>query len=72
MIPTTPPHRHSALVAALEPKMVASMPRVAATVCIDINVMEIRPDLKFFSWLHAQKLNHTNANHNTIIDESET
>jgi len=70
-IQTTPPHRHPALVSALEPILVVTMPGVAETFKIVIKEMTHGTDFKLVNLLHTQNPNLTHNDLNTSIDEPE-
>jgi len=66
---TTPPHGHPALVSALVPILVVTMPRVAETFTTVIDEMTHRTDIKLLNLLHAKNANLTYKDLNTGIDE---
>jgi len=70
-IQTTPPHGHPALVSALEPILVVTMPRVAETFKNVINKMTHGTELKLINLLHADNANLTHEDLNTCINEPE-
>jgi len=70
-IQTTPPHGHPALVSALEPILVVTMPGVAETSKTVINEMTHGTKFKLVSLLHTENANLTHEDLNTSIDEPE-
>jgi len=70
-IQTTPPHGHPALVSALEPILVVTMPRVAETFKTVIDEMTHGTDFKLVNLFHAENANLTHEDLNTSIDEPE-
>ena len=68
-IQTTPPHGYPALVSALEPTLVVTMPGVAETFQTVIDEMTDGTDLKLFNLLHAANHNLTQKELNTRIDQ---
>jgi len=70
-IQSTPPHRHPALISALEPILVVTMPRVAETSKIVIDKMTCGTDFTLVNLLHAENANLTHEHLNTSIDELE-
>jgi len=70
-IQTTPLHRHPALVSALEPILVVTMPGVAETFKTVIDEMTHGTDFKLVNLLHAENANLTHQNLNTSIDKPE-
>jgi len=70
-IQTTPPHGHPALVSALEPILVVTMPRVAETFKTVIDEMTHGTDFELVNLLHAENANLTHEDLNTCIDELE-
>jgi hypothetical protein len=70
-IQTTPPHRRSALVSALELISVVTMPRVAVTFKTLIDKMTHGTEWKLANWLHAEYVYLTHEDQNTSIRKSE-
>jgi len=70
-IQTTPPHRHPALVSAVEPLMVVTMPGVAKTFKTVIDEMTHGTEFKLVNLLHTDNGNLTHEDLNTSIDEPE-
>jgi len=68
---TTPLHGHPALVSALEPILVVTMPGVAETFKTVIDKMTHETELKLLNLLHAENANLTHEDPNTSIDEPE-
>jgi len=68
-IQSTPPHGHPALISALEPILVVTMPRVAETFKSVIDEMTHGTDFKLVNLLHADNANVTHEDLNTSIDE---
>jgi len=70
-IQTTPPHGHPALVSALEPILVVTMPGVAETFKTVINEMRHGTEFKLVNLLYAENANVTHEDLNTRIDKPE-
>jgi len=70
-IQSTPPHRDPALISALEPILVVTMPRGAETFKSVINQMTHGTDFKLVNILHTENANLTHEDLNTSIDEPE-
>jgi hypothetical protein len=70
-IQSTPPHGHPALISALEPILVVTMPGVAETFKSVIDEMTFGTDFKLVNLLHAENANLTHEDLNTSIDEPE-
>jgi len=70
-IQTTPLHGHPALVSALEPILVVTMPGVAETFKTVIDEMTHGTDFKLVYLLHAENANLTHEDLNTSIDKPE-
>jgi SNF2 family DNA or RNA helicase len=70
-IQTTPPHGHPALIQALEPFLVVTMPGVAETLKTVIDEMTHRTEFKLVNLLHAENTNLTYQYLNTSIDQPE-
>jgi len=70
-IQSTPPHGHPALISALEPILVVTMPGVSETFKSVINEMTCGTDFKHVNLLHAKNANLTHEDLNTSIDEPE-
>ena len=70
-IQTTPPHGHPALVSALEPILVVTMPGVAENFQTVINEMRHATEFKPVYLLRAENANLTHKNLNTSFDEPE-
>jgi len=68
---TTPPHGHPALVSALEPILVVTMPGVAETFKTVIDGMTHGTDFKLVNLSHTKNANLTHHDLNTSIDEPE-
>jgi len=68
---TTAPHGYPALVSALEPVLVVTMPRVTETVRMVIDEMTHGTDFKLVYLLPVKNANHTHKNLNTSIDKAE-
>jgi len=71
-IQSTPPHGHSALMSALEPILVLTMPGVAENVKSVIDEMTHSTECKLVNLLHAENANLAHEDLNTSIDEPET
>jgi hypothetical protein len=71
-IQTTPPDGHPALVSALQPILVVTIPRVAETFKTVINEMTHGTDVKLVNMYHAENSNLTHEDLTTSIDERET
>jgi len=70
-IQTTPPHGHPALVSALEPILVVTMPGVAETFRTVIDEMTHGTKFKLVNLLHAENANLTHEDLNPSIEEPE-
>jgi len=70
-IQSTPPLGHPALISALEPILVVTMPRVADIFKSGIYEMTHGTDFKLVNLLHAEYANLTHEDLNTSIDEPE-
>jgi len=70
-IQTTPPHGHPALVSALEPILVVTMPGLAETFKTVNNEMTHGTDFKLVNLLQADDANLTHEDLNTSINEPE-
>jgi hypothetical protein len=70
-IQSTPPHEHPALISALEPILVVTMPGVAETFKSVIDEMTHGTDFKHVNLLHTANANLTYENLNTSIDQAE-
>ena len=70
-IQSTPPHRHPALISALEPMLVVTMPGVSVTFNSGIDEMTHGTDFELVNILHAENANLTHEDLNTSIDEPE-
>jgi hypothetical protein len=70
-IQSTPPHGHAALISALEPILVVTMPGVAETFKSVIDEMTFGTDFKLVNLLLAENANLTQEDLNTSIDEQE-
>jgi len=70
-IQTTPPHSHPALVSALEPILVVTIPGAAETFKTVIDEMTHGTNFKLVNLLHAENANLTHEDLNTSIDELE-
>jgi len=70
-IQTTPPHGHPALVSALEPIMVVTMPGVAETFKTVIDEMTHGTKFKLVNLLHAENANLIHEDLNTSSNEPE-
>jgi SNF2 family DNA or RNA helicase len=70
-IQTPPPHGHPALVSALKPILVVTMPGVAETFNTVIDEMTHGTDFKLVNLLHAKNASLTHEDLNTSIDEPE-
>jgi len=70
-IQTTPPHGHPALLSALEPILVVTMPGVAERFKTVIDGMTHGTDLDLVNLLHAKNVNLTHEDLHTSIDEPE-
>jgi len=70
-IQTTAPHGHSALVSALEPILVVTMPGVAETFKTVIDLMTHGTEFKLVNLWHAENANLTHEDLNTSIDKPE-
>jgi len=70
-IQSTPPHGDPALISALEPILVVTMPGVAETFKSVIDEMTHGTDFKLVNLLHAENANLTHQDLNTSIDEPE-
>jgi len=70
-IQSTPPHGHPALISALEPILVVTMPGVAETFKSVIDEMTHGTDFKLVNLLHAENVNLNHEDLNTSIDEPE-
>jgi len=70
-IQSTPPHGDPALISALEPILVVTMPRVAETFKSVINEMTHGINFKLANLLHTKNANLTQEDLNTSIDEPE-
>jgi len=70
-IQSTPPHGHPALISALEPILVVTMPRVAETFKSVIDEMTHGTDFKLVNLLHGENANFTYKDPNTSIDVPE-
>jgi hypothetical protein len=71
-IQSTPPHGHPALITALKPILVLTMPRVTETFKSDINEMTHGTNSKLVTLLHIENSNLTHEDLNNSIDEPET
>jgi hypothetical protein len=69
---STPPYRHPALISALEPIQVITMPGVAETFKSVIKKMTHGTDFKQVNLLHANNVNLTHQDLNTSIDQPES
>jgi len=70
-IQSTPPHRDPALISALEPILVVTMPGLAETFKSVIDAMTHGTEFKLVNLLHAENANLTDNDLNTSIDEPE-
>jgi len=70
-IETILPHRHPALVSALEPIVVVTMPGVAATFLTVIDEMTHATEFKLINLFHAKNANLTHKDLNTSIEVPE-
>jgi len=70
-IQATPPHRHPALVSALEPILVVTMPGVAEIFKTVIDEITHGTEFKLVNLLHTENSNLTHKDLNTSIDEPE-
>jgi len=70
-IQSTPPHSHPALISALEPILVVTMPGLAETFKSVIDEMTHGADFKLVNLLHSENMNLTHEDLNTSIDEPE-
>ena len=70
-IQTTPPHWHSALISALEPILVVTMPGVGETFKTVINEMTQGTEFQLVNLLHAENVNLTHEDLNTSIDKAD-
>jgi len=70
-IQSTPPHRDPALISALEPILVVTMPGVAETFKSVIDEMTHGTDFKLINLLHPENANLPQKDLNTSIDEPE-
>jgi len=68
---STPPHRDPALISALEPILVITMPGVGETFKSVIDEMTPGTDFKLINILHAENANLTHEDLNTSIDKPE-
>jgi hypothetical protein len=68
-IQTTPPHRHSAVISALQPILVVTMPVVAETINTVIDEMTHGTTSNLVNLLHTENANLTNMYRNTRIHE---
>jgi len=68
-IQSTPPHRDPALISALEPILVVTLPEVAETFKRVINEMTHRTNFTVVNLLHVENANLTHENLNSSIDE---
>jgi len=71
-IQTTPSHRNPALISALEPILVVTMPRVAATFKTVIDKITHWTDFKQVNLLHSENVYLSHKDLNTSIAELET
>jgi len=69
--PSTPPHRHPALISALEPILVVTVSGETETFNSDIDEMTLATDFKLVKLLHAANANLTHEDLNNSIDELE-
>jgi hypothetical protein len=67
-IQSTPTHGHPALISALEPILVVTMPGVAETYKSVINKTTHGTDFKLVNFLHTENANLTHEDLNTSID----
>jgi len=70
-IQSTSLHSHRALISALEPMLVVTMPGVAETFKSVIDEMTFGTNFKLVNLLHAENANLTHEDRNTSIDEPE-
>jgi hypothetical protein len=70
-IQTTPPHGHPALVSALEPILVVTMPGVAETFKTVIDEITHETEFKLVNLFHAENATLTHKDLNPSIDELE-
>jgi len=70
-IQSTPPHRDPALISALEPILVVTMPGVAETFKRVIHKMTHGTDFELVNLLQAENANLSHKDLNTSIDEPE-
>jgi len=71
VIQSTPPHRHPALISALEPILVVRMPGVAETFISVINEITHGTKFKLVNLLHAENANFTHEDRKTSTDKPE-
>jgi hypothetical protein len=70
-IEITPPHRHPAIVSALEQILVVTMPRVAETFKTFIDEMTHGTDIKLVNLFQTDNVNLTIKDLNTALDQAE-